>query len=252
MICANHMRTLTDYFEQEYEAGTTRFNALRAALKVDDVDEMDFWYLMADAMALGFQYGSPDALCAPLKKTDGSIDQLMAAYKDYLFNFFYKDFGEPNNYSTKWHRILTPTAAMNYRQWWWQKCSEVAYFQNAPEHHRVRSKYLTLDWHLNKCKAVFNIPMHPTVKSMNLIYGGMERAEGLSQIVNACGSQDPWSHVSACKTRNQDAVGRTVHCYNCGHCVDLRGCPGGCDKPGEEELQQERIDAVNKISQWVL
>lgn len=40
-----------------------------------------------------------------------------------------------------------------------------------------------------------------------------------------------------------------IKCENCGHCVDLGGCPGGCQDPSALEKGREIVK--HYVGQWL-
>jgi hypothetical protein len=84
------------------------------------------------------------------------------------------------------------------RLWWFQVCSEVAYFQVAPKNDSIRSTEINTGYHLDLCRNVFGEGVYPDVFMTNLYYGGTRIAA--SKIVFTNGSQDPWRHASKQKS----------------------------------------------------
>jgi hypothetical protein len=58
------------------------------------------------------------------------------------------------------------------RQWWYQKCTEFAYFQIAPKVGSIRSQIVNLEYHRVRCAAVFGQPLWPNTNATNEYYGG--------------------------------------------------------------------------------
>lgn len=147
----------------------------------------------------------------------------------------------------------------NYRQWWFQTCTELGYFQNAPAHGSIRSYIVNMTYHRNHCKAVFGRVLKgisaqspnlfncrnfiwfylqdlwPDTNATNAYYGGNHIAA--TKVFFANGSQDPWKHASIFSLRNSWHLSKigvmtslsatepalVITCHNCGHGVDVRG-----------------------------
>ncbi|KAH9609071.1 hypothetical protein KSS87_021831 [Heliosperma pusillum] len=216
-----------------------------AELKVDG----DFLYFLADAAVVAFQYGNPDKLCSPLVEAKKAGQDLVSAYASYVNDYYVGSFGaNVKTYNQDYLKNTTASEHNSDRLWWFQVCSEVAYFQVAPANDSIRSSKIDLRYHLDLCKNVFGDTVYPIVEATNLYYGGLRIAG--TKIVFANGSQDPWRHASK-QISSSDTPSYLLTCQNCGHCVDFRGCPQsplsiegdskGCSSP----------DAVNKIRQQI-
>ncbi|XP_028096211.1 probable serine protease EDA2 isoform X4 [Camellia sinensis] len=167
----------------------TMFSA--AELKID----ADFLYFLADAAVIAFQYGNPDTLCSPLveAKTDGQ--DLVDAYAKYVKDYFLGKFGvSVQTYDQQNLKNTVLNGGSSDRLWWFQVCTEVAYFQVAPANDSMRSSKIDTRYHLDLCKNVFGEGIYPDVDGTNLYYGGTKIAG--SKIVFTNGSQDPWRHAS--------------------------------------------------------
>ncbi|KAK7809742.1 putative serine protease eda2, partial [Quercus suber] len=69
------------------KAVKTLFGA--AELEIDG----DFFYFLADAAAIAFQYGNPDKLCSPLVEAKKAGDDLVDAYAKYVKEYYLGSFG---------------------------------------------------------------------------------------------------------------------------------------------------------------
>ncbi|XP_074294525.1 putative serine protease EDA2 [Silene latifolia] len=214
-------------------------------LKIDG----DFLYFLADAAVIAFQYGNPDKLCTPLVEAKKAGQDLVSAYASYVNDYYVGSFGATvKTYNQEYLKNTTGSEHNSDRLWWFQVCSEVAYFQVAPANDSIRSSKVDLRYHLDLCKNVFGDTVYPVVEETNLYYGGLRIAG--TKIVFANGSQDPWRHASK-QISSSDLPSYLITCQNCGHCVDFRGCPQsplsiegdskGCSSP----------DAVNKVRQQI-
>uniref|UniRef100_A0ACD5U513 Uncharacterized protein n=1 Tax=Avena sativa TaxID=4498 RepID=A0ACD5U513_AVESA len=132
----------------------------------------DFLYLLADAAAIAFQYGNPDALCSPLVEAKKNGTDLVEAFAHYVNKYYVGTFGASvASYDQQYLKNTTP-AESSYRLWWYQVCSEVSYFQVAPKNDSVRSAKLDTRYHLDLCRNVFGEGVYPDVSMTNLYYGG--------------------------------------------------------------------------------
>lgn len=222
-------------------------------LKIDG----DFLYFLADAAVIAFQYGNPDILCSPIVKAKLSGEDLLDAYAKYVKEYYLKKFGvSVQTYNQQHLKDASTNGDTADRLWWFQVCSEVAYFQVAPSSDSIRSSKVDTSYHLDLCKNVFGEGVYPDVDATNIYYGGTKIAG--SKIIFANGSQDPWRHATK-QTSSKDIPSYLVTCHNCGHGVDMRGCPQSplslegnaqnCSAP--EAVHKVREQIVQNIDLWL-
>ncbi|PNX72402.1 putative serine protease EDA2-like protein, partial [Trifolium pratense] len=125
------------------------------------------------------------------------------------------------------------------RLWWFQVCTEVAYFQVAPSNDSIRSSKIDTKYHLDLCKNVFGDGIFPVVDATNLYYGGTKIA-GL----------DPWRRASK-QTSSPDMPSYLIACNNCGHCTDLAGCPQDNDTKCSSALDKVRQKIQQDMNLWL-
>ncbi|XP_012573753.1 probable serine protease EDA2 isoform X2 [Cicer arietinum] len=170
--------------------------ALRAFFNADDLEiDGDFLYFLADAAVIAFQYGNPDKLCKPLVEAKKAGDDLVDAYAKYVKQYYVESFGvNVQTYDQKYLKKTAINEDSSSRLWWFQVCTEVAYFQVAPSNDSIRSSKVDTKYHLDLCENVFGDGVFPDVDATNLYYGGTKIAG--SKIIFSNGSQDPWRHAS--------------------------------------------------------
>ncbi|KAJ8451951.1 hypothetical protein Cgig2_007434 [Carnegiea gigantea] len=177
------------------------FTEFDEQLKIDG----DFMYFLADAAAVAvgilslsttyFQYGTPDKLCSPLVEAKKASKDLVDAYASYVQDFYVGNFGVSVKSYDRDHLKKTASGEDSAdRLWWFQVCSEVAYFQVAPENDSIRSSKIDTRYHLDLCKDIFGNGVYPDVAATNLYYGGTKISG--SKIIFTNGSQDPWRRAS--------------------------------------------------------
>ncbi|KAJ9564393.1 hypothetical protein OSB04_000359 [Centaurea solstitialis] len=266
--CKAVLQEVTQLVEQrlpfEGEALKTIFGA--SELKVDG----DFLYYLADAAAVAFQYGEPDKLCIPMTNAKKAGEDLVGAYAKYVNEYYVGTFGvDVRSYTQEYLKKTTLSdSESGDRLWWFQVCSEVAFFQVAPADDSIRSSKIDLGhvpttrldfiyvhlidlrlYHLDLCKNVFGEGVYPVVDATNLYYGGTDIAG--SKIVFTNGSQDPWRHASK-QISSPDMPSYIVNCQNCGHGSDLRGCPQSHLVLEGNSKNCSSPDAVNKVRQQMI
>eukprot|EP01116_Phalansterium_solitarium_P011372 TRINITY_DN2702_c0_g1_i1.p1 TRINITY_DN2702_c0_g1~~TRINITY_DN2702_c0_g1_i1.p1 ORF type:complete len:504 (-),score=120.63 TRINITY_DN2702_c0_g1_i1:167-1585(-) len=232
------------YGGDDSEAATKRLFQAQSV-----VDNGDFFYMMGDIMATSVQYGFQADLCTPLLAVynAGDESQLLATFANYTVSFWYPIFGGAIHYSTEFQqRIHVPQEDAD-RQWWFQTCVEFGYFQTAPPTNSIRSQTVNISYFQTHCQQVFQMDLWPDTVATNEYYGSNKTAG--TRIFFSNGSQDPWQRASARGGVPPNEPGVIIDCNNCGHCVDLGGCPGGCNPAAP--LDDARTTILKWINLWV-
>lgn len=247
--CAAAMRATTAAIEKLYFANDTAKKLVKDMFNASMIEEDgDFFYLMADAMAESIQYGFHANICVPLVDSyKSNNDSLVQVFAHYVNTVFYNYLGLAEWYATSYQQNVSVAEEKNARQWWFQKCSEVAYFQNAPPSNSVRSKLVNMTYHRNHCREVFGMDLFPDTDATNHYYGGNQTAA--TNVYFANGSQDPWRRASVMYSLSVSEPELTITCNNCGHCVDLGGCPNGCDDANV--VPQARASISEAVAVWL-
>ncbi|KAM2644490.1 hypothetical protein EV1_018152 [Malus domestica] len=165
-----------------------------------DIDD-DFMYFLADAAVTAFQSGIPDKLCSPLVQAKTNEEDLVETYARYVKDHYLGSFGvDIETYNQKHLKNTAISEGSSDRLWWFQVCTEVAYFQVAPANDSIRSSKIDTRhvsenifdlntifllmlflqtcriYHLDLCKSVFGEGIYPDVVATNLYYGGKKIA----------------------------------------------------------------------------
>ncbi|CAL4934353.1 unnamed protein product [Urochloa decumbens] len=220
--CKSALQETTKLVEELLQSDS---RSVKALFGEQTLENDDFLFFLADVAAITFQYGNPDAVCSPLINAKKNGKNLVETYAQFVKDYYIKQMYWPiSSYDQEYLKQMTPDDSSS-RLWWFQVCSEVAYFQVAPETGSVRSARINTKtglYHLDLCRNVFGEGVYPDVFMTNLYYGGTRIAA--SKIVFTNGSQDPWRHASK-QQSSKDMPSYLIKCRNCGHGTDLRGCP---------------------------
>ncbi|XP_057766125.1 probable serine protease EDA2 [Salvia miltiorrhiza] len=247
--CKAVLQEITSLVEQRLESNQKDLKKLFNASKLSK--DGDFLYFLADAAVTAIQYGDPDELCDPLTKAKKAGEDLVEAYAKYVKEYYIDYIGaDVETYDQQHLKKAKISDSSSDRLWWFQVCTEVAYFQVAPANDSIRSSKVDTRYHLDLCKNVFGNDMSgPDVNATNLYYGGKEIAG--SKIIFTNGSQDPWRHASK-QTSSRDMPAYIIKCHNCGHGSDMRGCPQSRLVPKGDSKNCSSPDAVNKVRQNII
>ncbi|XP_068639844.1 probable serine protease EDA2 isoform X2 [Aristolochia californica] len=246
--CKAALQEVTKLVEKQLVSNQEAVKDLFGASKLKK--DADFLYFLADAAVTAFQYGNPDTLCSPLVAAKKEGKDLVEAYASYVKDYYLDNFGvQVETYDQAYLKRTALTENSADRLWWYQVCTEVAYFQVAPANDSVRSSKIDARYHLDLCKNVFGDDIYPDVDMTNLYYGGTKIAG--SKIIFTNGSQDPWRHASK-QTSSPELPSFIITCHNCGHGTDLRGCPQVPLNPEGDASKCTSPDAVTKVRQQIV
>jgi len=243
--CTRYIQATTQAFEDAVAAG--QGTAARNLFGMDPTTSNgDFFYMMADSAAMADQYGNKAALCnwmAQANMTDPN--SLMQSFANFTNTFWGKDFGSNCFYDTNCLKNTPSKWQPTSRSWRWQKCSELAYFQNAPQSNSLRStKYVTQEYNLNQCVQIFGSVI-PNTDPVNLYYGGADIQA--TNVFFSDFSDDPWQRASVRKANNPQEPYGYVQCDGCGHCRDFHAPSPSDPAP----LQVERANFASYLAKWL-
>ncbi|XWS42141.1 hypothetical protein CRYUN_Cryun17cG0143100 [Craigia yunnanensis] len=246
--CKAALQEITQLVDQRLASNRKELKSLFGAAELE-IDG-DFLYFVADAAVTAFQYGNPDKLCTLLVEATKAGEDLVGVYAKYVKELYVGSFGvSVETYNQKHLKNTAVNEDSSDRLWWFQVCTEVAYFQVAPSNDSIRSSKVDTKYHLDLCKNVFGEGIYPDVDVTNIYYGGTKIAG--SKIIFTNGSQDPWRHASK-QTSSPEMPSYIITCPNCGHGTDMRGCP---QSPLSIEGNAQNCsfpDAVHKVRQKMI
>eukprot|EP00003_Mantamonas_plastica_P018672 TRINITY_DN3049_c0_g3_i1.p1 TRINITY_DN3049_c0_g3~~TRINITY_DN3049_c0_g3_i1.p1 ORF type:complete len:493 (+),score=150.61 TRINITY_DN3049_c0_g3_i1:85-1479(+) len=254
--CANALRETTAQIEVLLNKSNETNAQIKQEFGARMLEDGDFLYMVADCGAELIQYGFHNQLCGPM--TASSSQDLIATFVKIFENVWIPNLnpGGPIEYQTKYSQRLDTTDCAG-RSWWWIKCNQLAFFQVAPATGAIRSQEISLDWHRQRCNALFGNNQWPDVNATNAKYGG-RGLNSATHIIFPNGSQDPWQRVARLTSDyDRSFYEQYIECGNCGHVVDLRGCPSngphtaaGCMGNGVKVVQSARAAELGLIESW--
>jgi len=214
--CARSLRVATEAVEK---ALISDKNHTLSLFECQDVENsVDFLYVIADVVAYGIQMNSQhhykDQMC--FNFTSLPPLQAYTTYTRFLFN-------HTNTKCSEWSLSsfthTQPKPGDYMRPWLWQTCTELGYFQTAPPHHSLRSTNITIAYHLDVCRRLFDFPTvrSPIVKLINAEYGGANNFTS-SNVIFSNGADDPWRALSVTQplgpTVPAVVIDGQAHCSN--------------------------------------
>jgi len=232
--CGEALRQASQEIIRKVEAGDR--DPLDRLHVPEGADLTDFYYFLADASLMCFQYGKASDCCdhwlVPAWDSHAPLDDALIEYLD-----------KASSFSTYDSRTLAePLVEHNqaFRQWWAQTCLEMAYFQPAPALNSIRSPAISMEWHLDMCRRLFGWELGDPTDRTNEYYGGAGVVSPdcffsnfYQDIWHLCGKTEPGPGAG-------DNVGY-IMCRDCAHCCDLHA--DKASDPAELRELRERISA---------
>eukprot|EP00928_Gymnodinium_smaydae_P019144 TRINITY_DN17317_c0_g2_i1.p1 TRINITY_DN17317_c0_g2~~TRINITY_DN17317_c0_g2_i1.p1 ORF type:complete len:525 (-),score=88.27 TRINITY_DN17317_c0_g2_i1:74-1591(-) len=231
----------------------------------------DFFYMLADGLAMTVQYGKKSLLCANLTGMDPDASEvdIMKNSAALIKSVWGNDFGTSCFYDTSC--LSDParyTVGATDRSWRWQKCYELAYLQSAPlqgQSHggapmqpALRSFMVNMTYMVNQCYEIFgqdifsNTPADAgavefATNAINAKLGGAQPTA--TNVFYSNFADDPWMEASVMPPRDVDASQpyALANCDDCGHCNDLHA-PSD-DDPAELKAVRRRF--VDYLDAWL-
>eukprot|EP01013_Petalomonas_cantuscygni_P007921 TRINITY_DN20629_c0_g1_i1.p1 TRINITY_DN20629_c0_g1~~TRINITY_DN20629_c0_g1_i1.p1 ORF type:complete len:492 (+),score=89.33 TRINITY_DN20629_c0_g1_i1:41-1516(+) len=262
--CDQLFRAVTAAFVHLNANDPAAARRLFPGLRTDLIDP-DFFYMLADASAMGVQYSSKIKTCDAIpissagtvlnavasgswtSSAEQAVSEVTVAFARWVSDFWGADFASGCFYDTECLKNpLPPSPAVAMaRAWRWQKCTELAYLQSAPAQTAspapIRASALTLDALVEQCQVVFGaeVVLNSTA-AFNRRFGGPHPQGTNVFFVDA--SDDPWKEASVASAPVAGSHYAMIDCDNCGHCIDL----------GRTASSPPQLVAVQEqLGQWV-
>ena len=272
--------------------------AAKALFDADALSDDDFAYLHADAVAIAVQYGHKRDLCGRLSAAsaaaraaaagaaaasayaaawsapaaaaraaagEGNREEgvmLLRALASFTKAHFYPtlETGKPECYDRKYLANSAVATEKNARQWLFQQCTELGWFQVHPDGDAsLRLPRVNRAYFRKLCADTFGAELHPDTESATANYEAA--ALNASHVFFTFGKDDPWQSAYPVHGRADAANGpfaaapdapgakarhQRIECDECAHCVDL-----GQMSSGPAEVQAVRQAAASAICGWV-
>jgi len=245
--CIEDTKKVQQYIEEELNAGPERSKTLKEMFDASEILDDDFLYLAADSVAIAVQYGYKQKLCNPLAQAGGDRSKMIRNFAEYSKRVFYPtlETGKADVYSTEYLQDPTVTTEKNSRQWLFQQCTELGWFQDAPADGGLRSKRVNLEFFKGLCTKVFGKDVWPDTDNVQKNYRGMD-IDG-TKIFFTFGKDDPWQCAGVTATSKPGQKSRVIDCENCSHCIDL----GHAKYDDAPALTSARKEILATLKEWI-
>ena len=188
--------------------------------------DKDFWYMVADGVAMADQYGGKERLCSSFSNiAENATDaELVTSYATFLKSYWGDAFPSGCFYDGECLIMQGHNFSNNdmSRSWRWQKCSQLAYLQPSYARDPIRSSQLTLSDELEQCEYIFGRKFDIVKRSreINMKFGAASPTSGSLPATNIYYldfSDDPWKAASVDPKSVKLPYCMTT-CAGCGHC----------------------------------
>jgi serine protease 16 len=213
--CADPIRNATLQMQELLLNPDTNVE-IRQRLGCSDVnDSVAVLYVLADLVAYVVQYNyGIQQMCSNFTTSTNLVDTYVTFANNILTSL-----NKPCiafDISSFTNETVDPSGMM--RQWMWQSCDELGYFQTAPSENSLRSPLITAEWHLQVCRTLFsNATYGPKIAWTNSFYGG-NNSLATSNTVFANGKLDPWQALSVTSDLSPSVpsilIANEAHCAN--------------------------------------
>lgn len=226
--CRDAIREVTNYVSIMLN-NQKEMNRIKKLFHVENMkNNLAMVFLLSEFATEAIQYGYRDSFCSELLATSDRL-QGFANGSTEILSYLGMDgisFTAEGALSTKTSEY---SSGVGVRQWFWQTCTEYAYFYTANSNPDLstRSPLINLDYFMNECNLMFGIKNVVDVKKLNQKYydelRDLKRNPQASNIFFTNGSTDPWQYLSISKERgnNENPLMDYMTIENAAHCDDL-------------------------------
>ncbi|CAD8149515.1 unnamed protein product [Paramecium octaurelia] len=237
--CADRIQQVNQKIEDDLAKDP---DAIKAAFGASELKDIEFLSMIADIYAGMVQGRKRSKMCDRLAKGT-TVDEWFLEVKAMALETV-----DQESYGSEFLRDITIDFSKSSRQWTYQTCIEVGYFQTANPNaeQSTRSQELVLDFFRQLCEYSYDVPIFPDEDRTNAYFGGLDI--NVDHLIFSNGSDDPWQHASITKWKQgKEYDVKYIKCKDCSHCIDLRASSPE-DPP---ELTQARKEILATFQQWV-
>ena len=237
------MTALNKFAEQEIYNNTPTGAKIKALFGATQMPNDEFLFMFVDGMVESVQYGARVGLCDGLAKSTDSMTQIS----------FLVDFAatmNPLSINDYWSNILGDTTVdktKSGRQWNYQVCTQLGWFQTPPAQDSIRSSKLSIDFWKSYCSRIYKADLWPDTENYDVMHGGVNLVA--TNIVYANGSEDPWQWATHRQEADAalNAYSIMIECDSCAHCVDL----GRVSDKNPQNLRDAQAKILAHLQEWI-
>ncbi|KAL0248201.1 hypothetical protein GEMRC1_003437 [Eukaryota sp. GEM-RC1] len=228
--------------EQMLDQPSTR-KQIKRYFKCENVtNDVEFLYVLADAVSFAVQYNYIGHLCNRMKQDDPVYG--LSLFTEWLFDFLQTD---PVSWTMSSHTSTKKDVNDGTRQWIHQSCQEFGYWQVADPKDPLRSKKIDIKFHRDLCKQLYGYDFVPNTSETNMAYGALDFAG--TNVAFSNGGLDPWKSLSltSLSSKQKQRGCTSVVIKGSAHCADLHA-PSSKDS---DDLRDAREFMTNRVVEWL-
>ncbi|XP_018411518.1 PREDICTED: thymus-specific serine protease-like [Nanorana parkeri] len=216
-------------------------------------DYMEFVSNLADIFMGAVQYNneSPGSdvrkICERMISASSAYEGLKAVNSIYMEFMGLKCVENSHNKSlSDLKKTELSPVGVGERQWYYQTCTEFGYYQTCDHASCPFSPRITLQFQLDICKEVFQIPTESVLQAVQFTneYYGADHPKS-SRIIFVNGDVDPWHALSVLKNQSHSEI--AIFINGTAHCANM-GPSRATDPPS---LQKAREEIGMKLGEWL-
>jgi pimeloyl-ACP methyl ester carboxylesterase len=214
--CPKIIQSLNKELEDTFNKDPNATAAIKAAFNATNLSNQEFYFFWADIFVETIQYGNRQGLCKAIKKHPRTLKHLLPAIQEFAASSV-----NAPDYGSYYLSNTTIDINKAARQWNYQVCSQLGWFQvpSVKAKHVMRSLDLNLTFWQTFCNNSFGIPLIPNDNRTNSQLGGLGMVT--DNIIFTNGFDDPWQHAGLVKNANNNRMkANLITCADCGHCVE--------------------------------
>lgn len=120
--------------------------------------------------------------------------------------------------------IESTVATGGFRQWLYQMCSQMGFFQTTDNRPHIFGKMIPIDFYVKECGLVFGPMLNVTAMAVGISKNNLKQhglRPNVKNVISLQGSFDPWHTVGI--TKSIPNMVQAVFIPGTAHCADLYG-----------------------------
>ncbi len=247
--CQGNIKKVVSIIEKSLKNPGDLKRIKKLFLAEDVVDPIDFLYLVADAASIAIQYGRQESFCNALAHSKNILKSYAAVAIQSFELFGITPLQDTFQFALD-ENPQTYEDSFGFRQWMYQSCTQLGYFQIA--YHTsalsMRSKLIDLNYHHAQCKRLFGIQSPPETDAMMTKYLALLlNPKASSRIFFTNGTNDPWSNLSILPDVGEQINNNNAYSVmkDASHCNDLG------DRSANFQVIEAKQRFKNLIAKWI-
>jgi hypothetical protein len=241
--CVETMKKLNQFVDTEIYLDSDTGKQIKTLFGASEMPNDEFLFMFVDGMVESVQYGARVGLCNKFTESTDTMGQIQIL-KDFAATM------NPLSINDYWSQILGNTTVdqkKSGRQWNYQVCTQLGWFQTPPKEESIRSSKLDMAFWKSYCQRIYGIDAFPDTDNYDVMHGGANLQA--TNIIYTNGSEDPWQWATHYQDADptKSAYTLMITCDTCAHCVDL----GAVNDKTPQAVKDAHVQIVAHMKEWV-